>query len=75
NRGIMLECWRHLGHLYFGPIASDWEKYTENPSYAQRVRDKAAHSKGSERNHPVAASMVAKRKAGEQSPTLAGNHR
>ncbi|MBO0695860.1 MAG: hypothetical protein J2P56_07130, partial [Verrucomicrobia bacterium] len=43
NRGIMLECWRHLGHLYFGPIASDWEKYTENPSYAQRVRDRAAH--------------------------------
>src|SRR5438094_6664184 len=25
NRGVMLECWRHLGHLYFGPIASDWE--------------------------------------------------
>src|SRR5215471_4934857 len=54
NRGIMLECWRHLGHLYFGPIASDWEKYTENPSYAQLVRNKAAHSKGSEPNHHVA---------------------
>jgi hypothetical protein len=54
NRGIMLECWRHLGHLYFGPIASDWEKYTENPSYAQLVRNRAAHSKGSERNHHVA---------------------
>jgi len=54
NRGIMLEAWRHLGHLYFGPIASDWEKYTENPSYAQSVRDKAAHSKNSEHNHPVA---------------------
>ena len=23
NRGIMLECWRHLGHLYFGLVASD----------------------------------------------------
>ena len=22
KRGIMLECWRHLGHLYFGPVAS-----------------------------------------------------
>src|SRR5262249_49052947 len=30
NQGIMLECWRHLGHLYFGPIASDWESYAEN---------------------------------------------
>jgi hypothetical protein len=54
NRGIMLECWRHLGHLYFGPIASDWETYTENPSYAQFVRNKAAHSKVSDRNHRVA---------------------
>jgi hypothetical protein len=54
NRGIMLEAWRHLGHLYFGPIVSDWEKYTENQSYAQLVRNKAAHSKGSEHNHPVA---------------------
>jgi len=53
NRGIMLECWRHLGHLYFGPIASDWETYVENPSYAQLVRDRAAHSKGSERDHGV----------------------
>ncbi len=54
KRGIMLECWRHLGHLYFGPVVSDWETYTENSSYAQLVRTKAAGSKGSERNHHVA---------------------
>jgi hypothetical protein len=54
NRGIMLECWRHLGHLYFGPIASDWETYVENSAYARRVRDRAAAPNVSKHNHPVA---------------------
>ena len=54
KRGIMLECWRHLGHLYFGPVISDWESYVENSAYAQLVRNKAAGSKVSQRNHRVA---------------------
>lgn len=67
KRGIMLECWRHLGHLYFGLVASDWETYVENSAYARRVRDRAADSKVSEHNHPIAfqRSVVAKKKAGE----------
>jgi hypothetical protein len=67
KRGIMLECWRHLGHLYFGPVASDWELYVENSAYARRVRDRAASSKVSEHNHPVAfqQSVAAKGKAGD----------
>jgi hypothetical protein len=67
NRGIMLECWRHLGHLYFGLVASDWETYVENSAYAGRVRDRAASSKISEPNHPVAfqRSVVTKGKAGD----------
>jgi hypothetical protein len=44
NRGIMLECWRHLGHLYFGLVASDWETYGENSSYAHRVLARSAAS-------------------------------
>src|SRR3954454_12940116 len=36
KQGIMLECWRHLGHLYFGLVASDWETYVENSAYARR---------------------------------------
>jgi hypothetical protein len=68
NRGIMLECWRHLGHLYFGPVASDWETYAENSWYAQFVRNKAASSKVSEHDHRVAfqRSVVAKSKAGQE---------
>jgi hypothetical protein len=67
NRGIMLECWRHLGHLYFGLVASDWETYVENSAYARRVRERAAGSKVSGRNHPVAfqRSVVTKGKAGD----------
>jgi hypothetical protein len=67
NRGIMLECWRHLGHLYFGPVASDWEAYVENSSYARLVRDRAAASNVSKHNHRVAfqRNVVTKGKAGE----------
>jgi hypothetical protein len=67
KQGIMLECWRHLGHLYFGPVASDWELYVENSAYARRVRDRAAGSNVSKHNHRVAfqRSVVAKGKAGD----------
>jgi len=67
KRGIMLECWRHLGHLYFGPVASDWETYVENSAYARRVRERAAAQNVSEPNHRVAfqRSSVEKKKSGE----------
>lgn len=67
KQGIMLECWRHLGHLYFGPVVSDWETYVENSAYAQLVRNRAAGSKVPDRNHGVAfqRSVVAKEKAGD----------
>jgi hypothetical protein len=42
HRGIMLECWRHLGHLYFGPVASDYEHYVENSAYARFVLARSA---------------------------------
>jgi hypothetical protein len=67
KRGIMLECWRHLGHLYFGPVASDWELYVENSAYARLVRDRAAGSAVSKHNHRVAfqRGVVAKGKTGD----------
>jgi hypothetical protein len=67
KQGIMLECWRHLGHLYFGPVASDWELYVENSAYARLVRDRAAGSTVSKHNHRVAfqRGVVAKEKAGD----------
>ena len=67
NRGIMLECWRHLGHLYFGPVVSDWEPYVENSAYARFVLGRSAPSNASGTNHRVAfqRSIVANRKAGD----------
>ena len=66
NRGVMLECWRHLGHLYFGPVASDWEPYKENSAYARLVLARSAAPNSSGANHPVAfqRSVLGKGKAG-----------
>jgi hypothetical protein len=67
NRGVMLECWRHLGHLYFGPIAADWEPYVENSAYARFVLGRSAASNASGTNHRVAfqTGVMAKKKAGD----------
>lgn len=35
--GITLDCWRHLGHLYFRPVVSDPDPYVENRAYARLV--------------------------------------
>ena len=42
QRGIMLECWRHLGHLYCGPVAGYYERYVENGAYARSVLNRSA---------------------------------
>jgi hypothetical protein len=77
NRGITLDCWRHLGHLRCGPVLSEVDPYVENIAYARFVRArsalKARHGTSpSDRrtfgvNHPVAfqTSVVAKGKAGD----------
>ena len=67
NRGIMLECWRHLGHLYFGAVASDWEPYVENSAYARFVLARSTAPTDSRTNHRVAfqTSVMAKKKAGD----------
>jgi hypothetical protein len=67
NRGIMLECWRHLGHLYFGPVVSDWEHYVENSAYARHVLARSAASNASGTNHRVAfqTGIAPKGKAGD----------
>jgi hypothetical protein len=42
NRGIILECWRYLGHLRYGPVLSDAGPYVENGAYARFVRARSA---------------------------------
>ena len=52
--GIMLESWRHLGHLYFGPIVADSDPYVENSAYARFILTRSTVSNASRANHPVA---------------------
>jgi len=71
SRGIMLECWRHLGHLYSGPVVAaavnNFDPYVENSTYARRVRERAAASNASATNRHVAFQRRAagSNKAGE----------
>ena len=52
--GIMLESWRHLGHLYFGPVVADSDPYVENSAYERFILTRSAASNASAANHPVA---------------------
>lgn len=53
NRGMILECWRHFGHLRWNLVPSDQDPYYENTGWAEKVRALAA-SKASQTNHGVA---------------------
>ena len=58
--GIMLDCWRHLGHLYFRPVVADADPYVENRAYARFVLARLAARNSSGANHRVAFQMSAK---------------
>ena len=53
DRGMILECWRHFGHLRWNLVPSDQDPYYENAKWAERVRARAA-SKASVTNRGVA---------------------
>jgi len=42
NRGIILDCWRHFGHLRWNAVIADEDPYVENRAYAHLVRAKSA---------------------------------
>ena len=53
DRGMILECWRHFGHLRWNLVPSDQDPYYENTKWAAKVRARAA-AKASGTNHGVA---------------------
>jgi hypothetical protein len=53
DRGMILDSWRHFGHLRWNLVPSDEDRYYENPKYAQMVHTRAA-SKASLTNRGVA---------------------
>ena len=42
NQGVILDAWRHFGHLRWDLVPSDEDPYFENAKWAQRVRARAA---------------------------------
>src|SRR5437763_6247498 len=42
DRGMILECWRHFGHLRWNLVPSDQVRYYENTKWAEKVRARAA---------------------------------
>ena len=53
EHGMILECWRHFGHLRWNLVPSDQDPYYENTKWAEKVRARAA-SKASQAGHGVA---------------------
>ena len=54
DRGMILECWRHFGHLRWNLVPSDEDRYYENTKYAQLVRTRAVTANTSGPYHNVA---------------------
>jgi hypothetical protein len=42
ERGMILECWRHFGHLRWNLVPSDQDRYYDNAEWAAKVRARAA---------------------------------
>ena len=49
--GMILECWRHLGHLRWNLVRSDEDRYYENAKWAQMVRTRAASKARHDADH------------------------
>jgi hypothetical protein len=66
DRGMILEAWRHFGHLRWNLLLSDEDRYFENVKYAERVRARAP-SKSARANRHVAfqARVAPSGKAGD----------
>ena len=53
EHGMILECWRHFGHLRWNLVPSDQDPYYENTKWAEKVRARAA-AKAAGTDHGVA---------------------
>jgi hypothetical protein len=59
DRGMILECWRHFGHLRWNLVPSDQDPYYENTKWAEKVRARAASKTfGGDKRHVVFQTQV-----------------
>ncbi len=52
--GIVLDCWRHFGHLRWSAVTADQDPYVENSAYARFVRARSRAPNAFGVNQPVA---------------------
>src|SRR2546423_2262529 len=61
DRGMILECWRHFGHLRWNLVPSDQDRYYENTKWAEKIRARAAaKTLGPGKRHVVFQTQVEK---------------
>jgi len=59
DRGMILVCWRHFGHLRWNLVPSDQDRYYENTKWAEKVRARAAAKTfGPDKRHVVFQTQV-----------------
>src|SRR5437867_1216455 len=66
DSGMILDAWRHFGHLRWNLVHSDEDRYFENTKWAERVRAQAASKSARADRHVAFQARVAPRgKAGD----------
>jgi hypothetical protein len=61
EHGMILDCWRHFGHLRWNLVPSDEDRYYENAKWAEKVRARAASKTfGPGKRHVVFQTQVDK---------------
>ena len=59
DRGMILDCWRHFGHLRWNLVPSDEDRYYENTKWAEKVRVRATSKTfGPAKRHVVFQTQV-----------------
>jgi hypothetical protein len=67
DRGMILDCWRHFGHLRWNLVLSDEDRYFENTKYAGLVRARSASkSLRADRHVALQTRVTVNAKVGDQ---------
>src|SRR5438874_11015317 len=64
DRGMILDCWRHFGHLRWNLVPSDEDRYYENTKFAELVRARSASNTLRANRHVAFQARVAGRDKG-----------
>jgi len=67
DRGMILDCWHHFGHLRWNLVLSDEDRYFENTKFAELVRARSpSKTLRADRHVALQTRVTGKAKAGDQ---------